>query len=137
MLKWYDGYSWDGINRVINPFSLLSFFVQQKFGAFWYASGSPKFLIDLIKKNPGEYTNLSDPEVSEIQLDAADFKYRDCGKDASDEDKAALFDKALTEGMDQINTKGYHKKYIGSGKAIYKAVFAFLGRGDIEMRVDE
>ncbi|MCL2153585.1 MAG: AAA family ATPase, partial [Oscillospiraceae bacterium] len=73
IIRWYDGYSWDGINRVINPFSLLSLFVQKKFGAFWYASGNPKFLIDLIKKNPNEFLNLKTLEMTEQTLDAADF----------------------------------------------------------------
>ena len=49
ILAWYDGYSWDGETRVINPFSLLSFFEQERFSSFWYASGTPKFLMDLIK----------------------------------------------------------------------------------------
>ena len=35
-----------------------------------------------------------------------------------------------------INDRGYHKKYLGSGKDIYKAVFAFIGRDDIELRVE-
>jgi len=53
ILAWYDGYSWDGKTKVLNPFSLLSFFKQERFSSFWYASGTPKFLMDLIKKNPG------------------------------------------------------------------------------------
>ena len=73
ILAWYDGYSWDGVNRVINPFSLLSFFSQKRFSAFWYASGTPKFLIDLIKKNPAEYSNLKTPVMTEYMLDSADF----------------------------------------------------------------
>ena len=32
---WYDGYSWDGATRVINPFSLLSFIAQERFSAYW------------------------------------------------------------------------------------------------------
>jgi len=69
ILEWYDGYSWDGETRVINPFSLLTFFGQERFGAFWYASGSPKFLIDLIKQNPGEYSNFKSLKISESMLD--------------------------------------------------------------------
>ena len=36
--------------------------------------------------------------------------------------------------MKQIKDKGYADKYEGSGKAIYHAAFAFLGRDEIEMR---
>ena len=35
--------------------------------------------------------------------------------------------------MKQIEDRGYCKKYAGSGKTIYQAVFAFLGRDEIEM----
>jgi len=34
ILAWYDGYSWDGESRVINPFSLLSFFAQKRFSSY-------------------------------------------------------------------------------------------------------
>ena len=44
ILAWHDGYSWDGKSRVLNPFSLLSFFMQKRFASFWFASGTPKFL---------------------------------------------------------------------------------------------
>ena len=74
ILKWYDGYSWDGETRVINPFSLLSFFRQKSFSSFWYASGSPKFLMGLIKKNPRAYTNLKKLEMSEYMFDSADIE---------------------------------------------------------------
>ena len=277
ILAWYDGYSWDGENRVINPFSLLSFFSQKRFSAFWYASGTPKFLIDLIKKNPVEYSNLKTPIMTEYMLDSADFnkleatpllfqsgyltikevvtstkgdsyildmpnfevrnafnqniiaaftdsghtlaenvrldmakafqdgdlhkildslrslfasipyelhidkeayyhsifyaimnvhgfdvdaessvskgridaalkfgnsvyvmefKYVKCPPKVGDEKKKALVDKALCEGMEQIKARGYYKKYVSSGKTIYLAAFAFLGKDDVEMKTE-
>ncbi|MCL2065609.1 MAG: ATP-binding protein [Candidatus Cloacimonetes bacterium] len=276
ILAWYDGYSWNGIDKVINPFSLISFFKQERFGAFWYASGSPNFLIDLIKENPDDFSNIGSYEMSEFMLDASDFnrleavpllfqsgyltikgiefdgdlpiyllevpnlevneafnkniiaaftnsgytnvetsrreigkalrngnlqivlemlrrlfasipynlhvsleayyhsiffavmnvlgfkvesevsgskgridalldlgdvayifefKYENCPNDASVEIKEELYRKALSEGMAQINDKGYSERFIGSEKTVYKAVFAFLGRGEIEMSV--
>ena len=65
-----------------------------------------------------------------------EFKYEHCAPGASDEEKRKLYDKALDEAMGQINDREYTAKYQGSGKAIYKAAFAFLGRGDIDMRVE-
>jgi hypothetical protein len=47
----YDGYSWDGETRVYNPWSLMNFFMENQFNCFWYESGSPSFLINLLKKN--------------------------------------------------------------------------------------
>jgi len=46
---WYNGYSWDGKNFVYNPFSILSFFSANSFGNFWFSTGTPTFLIQLIK----------------------------------------------------------------------------------------
>ena len=274
ILSWYDGYSWNGTNRVINPFSLLSFFSDERFSGYWYASGTPKFLLDLIKTRPRGYTDLKNLKIGEWSLDTFDvrrmevepllfqtgyltvkeilpdpeppvylldtpnyevrmafnlhlmaeftesgasfaessyreiraaletgnlrnmlstlralfasipyqlhiskeayyhsifyaimnllgfdidaevsvsggsidatlelgdkayvieFKYKDCSPDVSPEDKRKLFDKALEEGMKQIEDRGYASKYEGSGKTVYRAAFAFLGRDDIEM----
>ena len=276
ILAWYDGYSWDGEARVINPFSLLSFFAQERFSNFWYASGTPTFLIKLIKEKPSSFLSLKDLEISERALDTfnirkmsaapllfqtgyltvlerrfrgasdsyllsmpnhevseafnlniisefteneeyytetiywkikeslitgdlnnilellkslfasipyqlhvnreayyhsifyaimnvlgfdmdaevsvsggsvdavlelgdkvyiMEFKYKDCAHDASQEVKREIFEKALDEGMKQIEDRGYCKKYVGSGKAIYQAVFTFLGRDEIEMAI--
>jgi len=278
ILHWYDGYSWNGETRVINPFSLLSFFKQKRFSSFWYASGSPKFLMDLIKKNPRAYTNLKKLKMSEYMFDSADierlsiesllfqsgyltikevlpttgspeylldlpnfevreafnmhvltalsessdvnagqarreiytalssgdlqkmldvlkglfasipyqlhidleayyhsiffavmsvlgfdmdvevsvskgrvdaileinnkvyimeFKYKDCAPEASSEYKEKLFKMALTEGINQIKDRDYAGKFAGSGKTIYQAAFAFLGRDDIKMQAEE
>ncbi len=50
MREWYNGYSWDGIQRVYNPFGVLRFFSVQHFTNFWFSSGSPRFLIDQMRK---------------------------------------------------------------------------------------
>ena len=68
ILAWYDGYSWDGETRVINPFSLLGFFIRKRFSSFWYESGTPKFLLDVIKKRPQGYTDLRELEIGENSL---------------------------------------------------------------------
>ena len=277
ILEWYDGYSWDGETKLLNPFSLISFFNLKKFSGFWYASGSPRFLLDLIKKKPESYAAIRNTRLSEDMLDSMEIdmitiepmlfqtgyltvyetqqtlddiiyylgipnnevrrafnlhilaalaesdnvrtgqmrlsidtalrsgdlqkmldimrgffasipynlhvdleayyhslfytfmsvlgfdmavevsvskgrvdavlelddkvyvielKYEKCPPEASMDTKRKLFEKTLNEAMEQINSKGYGAKYQGSGKAVYQAAFAFLGRGDIEMRVE-
>jgi len=74
ILEWYDGYSWDGKTRVINPYSILSFFTRKEFASFWYASGTPKFLMDLIKTDPGIYTSLKNFRITEVMLDSSDIE---------------------------------------------------------------
>ncbi|KZX14567.1 ATP-binding protein [Methanobrevibacter curvatus] len=49
--KWYNGYSWDGKNKVYNPYSILSLFFKGQFNNYWFESGTPSFLIDFIKNN--------------------------------------------------------------------------------------
>ena len=256
---------------------MLRFFAQERFSSFWYSSGTPKFLIDLIKKRPEGYINLSNPVIGELELDNFDisrlelepllfqagyltvkevlyetvmpiyalgipnsevreafnlhilaeltesggayarsacrriheslstgdlegmllvmrglfasipyqlhishesyyhsivyalisalgfymdaevsvsggridavlefgdkvyvieFKYESCNPDATPEQKQKLSEKALDSGVKQIRDKGYADKYAGSGKAIYHVAFVFLGRDNIEMRVE-
>jgi hypothetical protein len=54
MKKWYNGYSWDNKTRLYNPFSLLSFMAEPVFRNYWFATGSPSFLIKGIREK-GEY----------------------------------------------------------------------------------
>ncbi|MDR3063088.1 MAG: AAA family ATPase, partial [Methanobrevibacter sp.] len=46
----YDGYSWDGKTKVYNPFSTLQLFNNRKFSNYWFSSGTPTFLIEILKK---------------------------------------------------------------------------------------
>jgi len=68
-----------------------------------------------------------------------EFKYRDCALDATPEEKRELFDKALDEGMRQMHEKGYYRKYLCNSqcKTIHLVSLAFLGRDNIDMRVEQ
>ncbi len=46
--QWYNGYSWDTKQYVYNPFSVLSYFADRKFRNFWFATGTPTFLIKIL-----------------------------------------------------------------------------------------
>jgi len=48
--RWYNGYSWDGVNTVYVPFSTLVFFEQQMFANHWFATATPTFLIKLLRQ---------------------------------------------------------------------------------------
>ncbi|WP_250632684.1 ATP-binding protein [Rhodoflexus caldus] len=63
---WYNGYLWGGKETVYNPFSVLNLMSQQQFGNFWFATGTPTFLV---KKLREKFTyNLEEVQLSEIQL---------------------------------------------------------------------
>ncbi len=48
--EWYNGYSWSGDSFLYNPFSILSYFSAIRFQNFWFATGTPTFLIELLKE---------------------------------------------------------------------------------------
>ena len=60
--KYYDGFSFDGITRVYNPFSILNFFEDKKFRNYWYDSCTPSFLAKYFKahkiEDSDEYRHL-------------------------------------------------------------------------------
>ncbi|MDR1039575.1 MAG: AAA family ATPase, partial [Deltaproteobacteria bacterium] len=41
--EWYDGYSWDGKKKVLNPFSIKNFLDTSDFQEYWYDSGTSLF----------------------------------------------------------------------------------------------
>lgn len=47
--EWYNGYSWDGVNFVYNPHSILNFFQEEQFDNYWFSSATPSFLIRQIR----------------------------------------------------------------------------------------
>jgi Predicted AAA-ATPase/PD-(D/E)XK nuclease superfamily len=51
MRTWYNGYSWDGNTRVYNPFGTLNFLADRQFKNYWFATGSPNFLIEQMRKH--------------------------------------------------------------------------------------
>jgi len=59
--EWYNGFSFDGVNKLYNPFSILKLFTEFEFRNYWFSTGTPTFLIDLIKKQkqlPEEFEHL-------------------------------------------------------------------------------
>jgi hypothetical protein len=50
ILAWYDGYTWDGVTKILNPWAILELFDKQSFGDYWCATGGkPSFLVSLAK----------------------------------------------------------------------------------------
>ncbi|MDR1494050.1 MAG: AAA family ATPase, partial [Planctomycetaceae bacterium] len=47
---WYNGYTWDGKTAIYNPFSTLQFFYFREFIGYWFRTGTPTFLIDMIQR---------------------------------------------------------------------------------------
>lgn len=72
--KWYDGYKFSERGMLVyNPWSTMSFFKNQKFLNYWYASGNPKFLFDLIEKEGISFLQQHEKEVSYLDLERVDI----------------------------------------------------------------
>lgn len=55
---WYNGYNWLG-EGVYNPFDILQLFDKREFDNYWFETGTPTFLVDL----------LFERQVRSLQLD--------------------------------------------------------------------
>ncbi|BBD77881.1 hypothetical protein HPTL_1621 [Hydrogenophilus thermoluteolus] len=47
---WYNGYWWGGNARVYNPFDVLQLLRFRTFRPWWFESGTPTFLVELLKE---------------------------------------------------------------------------------------
>jgi Predicted AAA-ATPase/PD-(D/E)XK nuclease superfamily len=45
----YNGFSWDGKKTVYNPFGTLNFLAKQTFQNYWFATGTPTFLLEQVR----------------------------------------------------------------------------------------
>jgi len=61
--RWYNGYSWDARNFVYNPVSFMRFVHEQRFSNYWFATGTPEFLVHQLRKH--HFFNLENLELSE------------------------------------------------------------------------
>jgi hypothetical protein len=69
---WYNGYTWDGETAIYNPFSTLKFFREQRFGNYWFRTGTPTFLIDIIQRRNSVDTVLTPIVVGDTVFDGYD-----------------------------------------------------------------
>ena len=63
--RWYNGYNWMG-EAVYNPFDLLLLFDAREFRTWWFETGTPTFLVDLLTER-GFFT----PRLARLRADEA------------------------------------------------------------------
>ncbi len=71
--EWYNGYSWGGDERVYNPYDVLLLFDKRDFLAWWFETGTPKFLPDLLVRRNVSTLNLEGLTADESLLSAFDI----------------------------------------------------------------
>jgi hypothetical protein len=71
--RWYNGFSWDGKNSVYNPFSTLVLLLQKNFTNLWFETGSPTFLINLLKERNDVRLLLEPTQMKQSELNGFDY----------------------------------------------------------------
>ena len=65
--KMYDGYHFcEDAPGMYNPFSVLSTFKKQSFGSYWFETGTPTYLVELLRRH---YYDLEEMATSEVTSD--------------------------------------------------------------------
>ena len=57
---WYNGYRWRGEEKVYNPFDILLLLDRREFGAWWFETGTPSFLVETLFKRQVSSLALSE-----------------------------------------------------------------------------
>ena len=92
----YDGYHFSAKSPdVFNPFSLLNCFAKKDFGAYWFTSGTPTYLINMLRK-----FNVRPKDIGKMYAKASAF-------DAPTEDMTVITPLLYQSGY--LTIKGYDK----------------------------
>ena len=76
MQRWYNGFLFaPNGQQVYNPFSLLLAFHQNRFSNFWFESGTPTFLIDLIRDRGYDVRQLGSLVLDELSFSTYELEH--------------------------------------------------------------
>lgn len=74
----YDGYHFsENSEDIYNPFSLMNAFAQKKYANFWFSTGTPTFLIDLLQECDFDIQELDNITATAEQFDTPTNKITD------------------------------------------------------------
>lgn len=72
---WYNGFCFSRQGEsVYNPFSLLLLFQKREFQNYWFESGTPTFLLNLLKKRGDDLQQLENLQVPELVFDTYEIE---------------------------------------------------------------
>ncbi|MCP4346212.1 MAG: ATP-binding protein [Desulfobacterales bacterium] len=78
LMRRYNGYRFSKKNaRVYNPFSVLKTFAESDFGNWWFETGTPAFLLNLLREKEYDLPQIENLEVAEEVFSTYDI---DCLK---------------------------------------------------------
>ena len=96
--EYYDGYHFTAESPdIFNPYSLLNCFNEKKFGSYWFASGTPTYLIHMM-----HYYDVVPTDIARVEADASEF-------DAPTENMTTIMPLLYQSGY--ITIKDYNEDY--------------------------
>ena len=72
--EWYDGYNFLGSN-MYNPYDILLFLSDKRYQCYWFETGTPSFLLELIKKRKYFIPDLQNIVLSDSQMGEFDINH--------------------------------------------------------------
>ena len=143
----YDGYhfSWPSPD-VFNPYSLINCFSEGKLGAYWFGSGTPTFLIEMMRKFrvlPSQIGNLYAKDSSfdaptEKMLSMTPLLYQSGYITIKDYDaelelyRLDIPNKEIRVGLYDSLLPNYVESAIDEGRVTIARMSAFINRGNID-----
>ena len=72
----YGGYHFEkNSERIYNPFSVLNTLAKHRYKNYWFETGTPTFLIGLLKEHGSRFPDLSKEQVSAIVMSSMDSSF--------------------------------------------------------------
>ena len=70
----YDGYRFTASAKenIYNPFSVLTALVKSEYGYYWFETGTPNFIVELLKNNNYILSDLTAKPIDSTSLDSKD-----------------------------------------------------------------
>ena len=74
--QWYDGYHFSTSDEgLYNPFSLLTAMKSREFGSYWFETGTPTFLVELLQRSKYDLHRLTEEMATADSLGGIDTMY--------------------------------------------------------------
>jgi len=144
--RWYNGYNFLG-DRVYNPYDILLFIKNHYvFDNYWFETGTPRFLVELIKKNSyfiPDFLNINVDkslvnsfEIENLDIEAILFQtgYLTI-KRLIQEEMGVVYELGFPNKEVQISFNNYILRSMTSGsekEPIRRELLAIINSGDVE-----
>jgi hypothetical protein len=134
MKAYYNGFCFDGVTRLYNPFSTMQFFIRSDFGLYWFKTGTPSILTKIMRNNQ---LNVEDIRGTIVTKDFAD----DPGEYQESDPESFLYQSGYLSLRPGPNENSYTLEY--PNREVLEAmsrllVSSYLGRksfGDIFIKL--